>query len=298
MSNTFSKSGKPSWLRAKLPSGPEYGRVRNLVDDNQLHTVCQSAQCPNMGECWSRGTATLMILGNICTRACTFCAIQTGKPTELDLAEPPRVADAVAKMGLKHCVLTSVARDDLPDGGAKVWAATIRAVRHRNPDTAIEVLVPDFKGNFDSLDIVLDAKPDIFNHNLETVERLQRPIRKTAHYQRSLDVLSHSKSRGFPIKSGIMLGLGEKEDEIRTAIKDLAKIGLNILTLGQYLQPSAEYSPIDRWVTPEEFDTWKAEAHEFGIEVVESGPLVRSSYHADEQSDRYAKDSVPVSTSA
>ncbi len=288
MTESLSKSGKPNWLRAKLPSGPEYGRVRNIVDDNQLHTVCQSAHCPNMGECWSRGTATLMILGNICTRSCTFCAVQTGKPTELDLAEPPRVAEAVAKMGLKHCVLTSVARDDLPDGGAKVWASTIRAVRNRNPGTAIEVLVPDFKGNFDSLDIVLDAKPDIFNHNLETVERLQKPIRKTAHYQRSLDVLSHAKNRGFTIKSGIMLGLGEREPEIRQALEDLADIKLNVLTLGQYLQPSAEYSPIDRWVTPKEFDSWKNEAHELGIEVVESGPLVRSSYHADEQSARYS----------
>ena len=298
MTDIKKRSKKPKWLRAKLPSGPEYGRVRNLVDDNQLHTVCQSAQCPNMGECWSRGTATLMILGNICTRACSFCAIQTGKPTELDLAEPPRVADAVAKMGLKHCVLTSVARDDLPDGGAKVWAATIRAVRHRNPNTAIEVLVPDFKGNFENLEIVLDAKPDIFNHNLETVERLQRPIRKSANYQRSLDVLSHAKNLGFPIKSGIMLGLGEKENEIRQALKDLASIGLNVLTLGQYLQPSSEYAPIDRWVTPEEFDSWKKEAHEMGIEVVESGPLVRSSYHADEQSERYSKSTNFVQLSA
>ena len=251
------KSKKPPWLRAKLPSGPEYGQVRDIVDQNQLNTVCQSAQCPNMGECWSRGTATLMILGNICTRACSFCAVHTGKPTELDLAEPPRVADAVAKMRLRHCVLTSVARDDLPDGGAKVWAATIRAVRHRNPGTAIEVLVPDFKGNFENLDIVLDANPDIFNHNLETVERLQKPIRKTANYQRSLDVLSHARQMGFKIKSGIMLGLGEQQDEIRTAIKDLASIGLNVLTLGQYLQPSSEYAPIDRWASPEEFDNWR-----------------------------------------
>ena len=282
------KERKPNWLRAKLPSGPEYGKVRDIVDDNQLHTVCQSAQCPNMGECWSRGTATLMILGNVCTRACTFCAVQTGKPTELDLAEPPRVAEAVAKMGLKHCVLTSVARDDLPDGGAKVWAATIRAVRHKNPNTAIEVLVPDFKGDFKNLDIVLEAKPNIFNHNLETVERLQRPIRKTASYQRSLDVLSYAKKAGFPIKSGIMLGLGEKEDEIRQALKDLADIKLDVLTLGQYLQPSSEYTPIDRWATPEEFAQWKTEALDLGIRVVESGPLVRSSYHADEQSDRFS----------
>ena len=287
MAKNSKRIAKPSWLRAKLPAGPQYSEVRNIVDQNQLHTVCQSAQCPNMGECWSRGTATLMILGNICTRACGFCAVQTGKPTELDLAEPPRVAEAVAKMGLKHCVLTSVARDDLPDGGAKVWAATIRAVRYRNPQTAIEVLVPDFKGEYEKLDLVLDAKPDIFNHNLETVERLQRPIRKTASYQRSLDVLSHARKRGFKIKSGIMLGLGEKQDEIRTAIEDLANIGLNVLTLGQYLQPSSEYAPIDRWATPEEFDQWKAEALALGIEVVESGPLVRSSYHAEEQSAQF-----------
>lgn len=287
MSKNSKRIAKPSWLRAKLPAGPKYSEVRDIVDQNQLHTVCQSAQCPNMGECWSRGTATLMILGNICTRACSFCAVQTGKPTELDLAEPPRVAEAVAKMGLRHCVLTSVARDDLPDGGAKVWAATIRAVRHRNPQTAIEVLVPDFKGEYEKLDLVLDAKPDIFNHNLETVERLQRPIRKTASYQRSLDVLSHARERGFKIKSGIMLGLGEMQDEVRTAIEDLAAIGLNVLTLGQYLQPSSEYAPIDRWATPEEFDQWKAEALALGIEVVESGPLVRSSYHAEEQSAQF-----------
>ena len=288
--NPKDRPRKPKWLRAKLPSGPAYSEVREIVDQNQLHTVCQSAQCPNMGECWSRGTATLMILGNVCTRACTFCAVQTGKPTELDLAEPPRVADAVAKMNLRHCVLTSVARDDLPDGGAKVWAATIRAVRHRNPNTAIEVLVPDFKGEFQNLDLVLDANPDIFNHNLETVERLQRPIRKTASYQRSLDVLSHSKKRGFRIKSGIMLGLGEKENEIHVAIEDLAKIGLDILTLGQYLQPSPEYARIDRWATPEEFADWKKVAHGLGIEIVESGPLVRSSYHAEEQSAQFSED--------
>jgi len=290
VSTVATKSKKPKWLRAKLPAGPEYVGVRDIVDKNQLNTVCQSAQCPNLGECWSRGTATLMILGNVCTRACTFCAVQTGMPTELDLVEPPRVADAVFKMGLRHCVLTSVARDDLPDGGAKVWAATIRAVRHRNPDTAIEVLVPDFRGNFENLDIVLDAKPELFNHNLETVERLQRPIRKIASYQRSLDVLAHAKGRDFPIKSGIMLGLGEEEEEIRQALRDLAAIGLDVLTLGQYLQPSSHYAPISRWATPEEFAQWKEEALEMGIQVVESGPLVRSSYHAEEQSARFAED--------
>ena len=287
---TKPKLRKPPWLRAKLPAGPEYGKVRSIVDQHQLNSVCQSAQCPNMGECWSRGTATLMILGNICTRACSFCAVQTGKPTELDLSEPPRVADAVFKMGLKHCVLTSVARDDLPDGGAKVWAATIRAVRHRNPDTAIEVLVPDFKGDFNNLDIVLDAQPNLFNHNLETVERLQKPIRKTAGYERSLGVLTHAKQRNFPIKSGIMLGLGEQDNEVRQALLDLAQIDLDVLTLGQYLQPSPQYSPIDRWVTPEEFAQWKEEALEMGIKVVESGPLVRSSYHAEEQSERFAEE--------
>ena len=278
---------KPNWLRAKLPTGPGYGAVRSIVDDNQLHTVCQSAQCPNMGECWSRGTATLMILGNVCTRACSFCAVETGRPPELDLAEPPRVADAVAKMGLRHCVLTSVARDDLPDGGASVWAATIRAVRHRNPDTAIEVLVPDFKGHLDQLDIVLDASPDVFNHNLETVERLQRPVRKSAQYNRSLTVLRHAKSRGFVTKSGIMLGLGEEQEEIRQTLLDLAAERLDVLTIGQYLQPTPDHAPIARWATPEEFDDWKTFALEQGIGVVESGPLVRSSYHAEEQSERF-----------
>ena len=278
---------KPKWLRAKLPSGPGYGAIRHIVDENQLHTVCQSAQCPNMGECWSRGTATLMILGNVCTRSCTFCAVDSGRPPELDLAEPPRVAEAIAKMGLRHCVLTSVARDDLPDGGAAVWADTIRAVRKRNPDTAIEVLVPDFKGSLDQLDLVLDANPDIFNHNLETVERLQRPVRKTATYQCSLAVLRHAKNRDFVTKSGIMLGLGEEQDEIRKVIEDLASENLNILTIGQYLQPSPEHTPIARWATPEEFAEWKIFALDQGIGVVESGPLVRSSYHAEEQSEGY-----------
>ncbi|SVD99672.1 uncharacterized protein METZ01_LOCUS452526, partial [marine metagenome] len=211
----MTRERKPSWIRAKLPSGPGFEQVRQLVDDNQLHTVCESARCPNMGECWSRGTATLMILGNVCTRACSFCAVETGRPPELDLGEPARAAEAVAKMNLRHCVLTSVARDELPDGGASVWGATIRAVRHRNPGTAIEVLTPDFQGDLNALDIVLDAEPDIFNHNLETVERLQRPIRKASTYERSLSVLRHAKARGFVIKSGIMLGIGEREEEIR-----------------------------------------------------------------------------------
>jgi lipoic acid synthetase len=278
---------KPSWLRAKLPSGPGYNAVRKLVDDHGLHTVCQSAQCPNLGECWSRGTATVMILGNICTRSCNFCAIATGKPTELDLGEPARVADAVARMNLKHCVITSVARDELTDGGASVWAATIRAIRYRNPNTAIEVLVPDFKGNTEHIDTVLAAKPDIFNHNMETVERLQKPVRVQARYDRSRAVLRHVKSRGFTTKTGIMLGLGEEQHEIEQTLRDIVSDGVNILTIGQYLQPTPQHWPVARWVTPEEFVRWKEFGLSIGFGVVESGAMVRSSYHADEQSQKY-----------
>lgn len=278
---------KPDWLRAKLPTGREYKRVREIVDDHDLHTVCKSAQCPNMGECWSRGTATVMILGNVCTRSCRFCAVQTGRPTELDLGEPARVADSIAKMGLQHAVITSVARDDLKDGGASVWAATIRAIHHRLPECAVEVLTADFRGQREYLDVVLDACPDIFNHNLETVKRLQRPIRKTARYDRSLWVLEHAKSRGFVTKSGIMLGIGEEEEEIREVLHDMQAVGVNVLTIGQYLQPSEKHQPLDRWVTPEEFQRWKEYALEIGFGVCESGPMVRSSYHAEEQSAKY-----------
>ncbi len=278
---------KPDWLRAKLPTSKEYKAVREIVDSHDLHTVCKSAQCPNMGECWSRGTATVMILGNICTRSCTFCAIQTGRPTELDLGEPARVAESIARMNLKHAVITSVARDDLKDGGASVWAATIRAIHHRLPDCAVEVLTADFRGQQEYLDVVLDACPDIFNHNLETVKRLQRPIRKTARYDRSLWVLEHAKSRGFTTKSGIMLGIGEKEDEVKEVLLAMQRVGVDILTIGQYLQPSKKHAAIDRWVTPEEFEKWKSYAIEIGFGVCESGPLIRSSYHAEEQSAKY-----------
>jgi lipoic acid synthetase len=226
-----------------------------------------------------------MILGNVCTRSCSFCAIQTGRPSELDLGEPARVAESIAKMDLKHTVVTSVARDDLKDGGASVWAATIRAIHNRVPECAVEVLTADFRGQQEYLDLVLDACPDIFNHNLETVERLQRPIRKTARYDRSLWVLEHAKSRGFITKSGIMLGIGEKEDEVKKVLQDMAAIGVDILTIGQYLQPTKQHQPVDRWVTPEEFERWKVYALEIGFGVCESGPLVRSSYHADEQSN-------------
>lgn len=281
------KTRKPPWLRAKLPSSPEYKATHEIVENHKLHTVCKSAQCPNMGECWSRGTATVMILGNICTRSCRFCAVQTGRPTELDLGEPARVAESIAKMDLKHAVITSVARDDLKDGGASVWAATIRAIHHRVPECAVEVLTADFRGQQEYLDVVLDACPDIFNHNLETVERLQRPIRKTARYDRSLWVLEHAKSRGFITKSGIMLGIGETEEEIQQVLKDMVAVGVDILTIGQYLQPTQEHQPIDRWVTPEEFKRWKDYALELGFGVCESGPMIRSSYHADEQSNKF-----------
>jgi lipoic acid synthetase len=228
-----------------------------------------------------------MILGNICTRSCTFCAIATGRPTELDLGEPARVAEAVATMNLKHCVITSVARDELADGGASVWAATIRAIRHRNPHTAIEVLTPDFKGNLDHVDVVLAAKPDIFNHNLETVERLQKPVRVQARYDRSRSVLRHAKSRGFVTKTGIMLGVGEEQPEVEQTLRDIAADRTDILTIGQYLQPTAQHLPVSRWAPPEEFIHWKQFGLSVGIGVVESGALVRSSYHADEQSQRY-----------
>lgn len=278
---------KPKWLRAKLPTSAEYKKTLLTVNEHKLNTVCKSAQCPNMGECWSRGTATVMILGNICTRSCSFCAIQTGRPTELDIGEPSRVADSIAKMNLKHAVITSVARDDLKDGGASIWANTIRAVHNRIPECAVEVLTADFRGQQEYLDIVLDACPDIFNHNLETVKRLQRPIRKTARYDRSLWVLEHAKSRGFITKSGIMLGIGETEDEIKTVLKDMRDVSVDILTIGQYLQPSPKHEPVDRWVTPEEFQRWKDYALEIGYGVCESGPLIRSSYHAEEQSDKF-----------
>ena len=278
---------KPKWLRAKLPTSAEYKKTLQTVNEHELNTVCKSAQCPNMGECWSRGTATVMILGNICTRSCSFCAIQTGRPTELDIGEPARVADSIAKMNLKHAVITSVARDDLKDGGASIWANTIRAVHNRMPECAVEVLTADFRGQQEYLDIVLDACPDIFNHNLETVKRLQRPIRKTARYDRSLWVLEHAKSRGFITKSGIMLGIGETEDEIKTVLNDMRAVGVDILTIGQYLQPSPKHESVDRWVTPEEFQKWKDYALEIGYGVCESGPLIRSSYHAEEQSEKF-----------
>ena len=260
---------------------------------HKLHTVCESAHCPNLGECWNRGTATVMILGGICTRSCGFCAIETGKPTELDWGEPARVADAVRIMNLKHVVITSVTRDELPDGGSEVWARTIRAVRHVNPNTGIEVLIPDFKGHWDDLYRVLRAMPDILNHNVETVPRLHKLVRPQAKYERSLEMLRRAKEKGFVTKCSLMLGIGEREDEVDEVLRDLAGIQVDILTLGQYLRPSPQHLPVDRWVTPEEFARWKERAHELGFGVCDSGPLVRSSYHADKQSESYARPVVP-----
>jgi lipoyl synthase len=276
---------KPSWLRAKMPGGPVYQETSSIVREHKLHTVCESARCPNLGECWSRKTATIMILGNICTRSCGFCAVQTGRPTELDLDEPRRVAEAIRLMGLKHAVITSVARDELLDGGAAVWAATIRAVREQNPQTAIEVLIPDFKGRWHDLETVLAARPDILNHNVETVPRLHKQVRPQAKYERSLELLRRAKSAGFLTKSGLMLGIGERDEEIEATLRDMAADRLDILTLGQYLRPSAQHLPLYRWVSPEDFARWKQFGLGLGFRVVESGPLVRSSYHADEQSE-------------
>jgi lipoic acid synthetase len=285
---------KPSWLRAKIPGGPVYQETTHIVREHKLHTVCESAQCPNLGECWSRKTATIMILGNICTRSCGFCAVQTGRPTELDRDEPRRVAEAIRLMGLKHAVITSVARDELTDGGAAIWAETILAVREENPQTAIEVLIPDFKGRWQDLETVLAAKPDILNHNVETVPRLHKQVRPQAKYERSLEMLRRAKAAGFVTKSGLMLGIGERDEEIDATLRDMAADKLDILTIGQYLRPSAQHLPMYRWVTPEEFARWKQLGLGLGFRVIESGPLVRSSYHADEQSDAL----VPGSRSA
>jgi lipoic acid synthetase len=273
---------KPDWLRQKLASSSEYHDTRNIVEDGSLHTVCESARCPNRGECWSSGTATLMILGNICTRRCTFCNIASGRPGAVDVGEPARAADAVKRMGLKYVVITSVARDDLPDGGAGIWADTIRAVRNRTPEAKVEVLIPDFRGRTEHLDLVLDAKPDVLNHNIETVARLQKPIRKTASREVTLGVLKHAKGRGFVTKSGLMLGIGEQRDEIEDILHDLRDAGVDILTIGQYLQPTAKHENVARWVSPEEFEYWKEVALRLGFAAVESGPLVRSSYRAAE----------------
>lgn len=274
---------KPSWLKMKMPRGEEYGKLLKLVNDKNLHTVCQSAKCPNIGECWSAGTATLMILGDVCTRACGFCHIATGRPPVLDLDEPRRVGDAVATMNLKHVVITSVNRDELKDGGAAIWAETIRQIRAKSPGTSIEVLIPDFCGDWDALQLVLDERPEILNHNIESVPRLYYRVRPQAKYHRSLKLLQIAHDQGLLTKTGMMLGLGEEEFEIESVIEDLVSIGCEILTLGQYLQPTAKHLAVERWVHPDEFAAWKIRGEAMGLRHVESGPMVRSSYHAEKQ---------------
>ena len=280
--NNLSGPGRrPEWLRVRLPQDGEFAETRGIVSRHRLHTVCESANCPNVGECWSARTATFMILGNICTRSCGFCAVITGRPGVVDQEEPQRVAGAIARMGLVHAVITSVDRDELPDGGAEIWAETIRAMHRLSPTTKVEVLIPDFQGKAADLDTVLAARPDILAHNVETVPRLQRHVRPQAKYDRSLCVLRHAKDRGFVTKSGLMLGLGETEDEVTAVMRDLRGVGCDLVTLGQYLQPTRNHLPVHRYWHPDEFARLKSIADELGFLHVESGPLVRSSYHAE-----------------
>jgi lipoic acid synthetase len=272
---------RPEWLRVKFGSGRTFTDVRRLISNKNLHTVCESARCPNLGECWSRGTATFMVLGNVCTRSCTFCNIKVGKPDHYDLNEPRRIADAVNKMNIKHAVLTMVARDDLKDGGAHIVAETIKEINSIQPDCSVEALISDLKGHKESLDIVLAARPDILNHNLETVKRLQKALRVQASYERSLQVLKWAAEAAVPIKSGIMVGVGETLEEIVEVMTDLRQIRCEILTIGQYLPPTKAHYPLHRYYHPDEFDDLKELGIEMGFTHVESGPLVRSSYHAE-----------------
>jgi lipoic acid synthetase len=272
---------KPNWLRVKLPIGEEYKHVRNLVDTHKLHTICESGNCPNMGECWGAGTATFMILGNICTRSCGFCAVATGRPEAVDWDEPQRVAEAIHLMKVKHAVLTSVDRDELADGGSIIWYNTIKAVRALNPDTTMETLIPDFKGEWHNLQRIIDAHPEVVSHNLETVERLTKKVRIQAKYHRSLEVIRRLKDGGMRTKSGIMLGLGEEKEEVLASMQSLVENGCDVLTLGQYLQPTPKHLPVVRFVHPDEFEMYREEGYKMGFDHVESGPLVRSSYHAE-----------------
>ncbi len=276
---------KPEWIRMKMPAGETFFDLKRRVAELGLHTVCESASCPNIGECWNRQSLTIMILGGICTRSCQFCDVPTGRPLPADPDEPERVATMLSELGLRHTVITCVDRDDLPDGGAAHWAATIRAVKRRAPELVIEVLTGDFKGDTAAVDVVVDAAPDVFAHNLETVPRLSRQVRVQASYTRSYAVLAHAKARGAITKTGIMLGLGEELDEVREVLRELRDIGVDILTLGQYLRPSTKHLAVARFVTPDEFATLKTEALALGFPHVESGPMVRSSYHADGQRD-------------
>ena len=272
---------KPDWLRVKLPAGPEFRKVRQLVDHYKLHTICESGSCPNMGECWGAGTATFMILGNVCTRSCSFCAVATGRPNEYDTDEPRRVAEAIKLMQVKHAVITSVNRDELKDRGAQIWHQTVRQIKEITPETTIETLIPDVKNNWDALIHMIEAGQEVVSHNMETVERLYRSVRPQAKYSRSLEQINRTKAFGQRTKSGIMLGLGETTDEIHKAMDDLVENGLDILTLGQYLQPTKMHHEVIEWITPKRFADYREEGIKRGLKYVESGPLVRSSYHAE-----------------
>ena len=272
---------KPKWLKVKLPTGENYRKVRSLVDEHKLHTICESGNCPNMGECWGEGTATFMILGNICTRSCGFCAVATGKPLEADPFEPARVANSVKLMGVKHAVITSVDRDDLADGGSEIWVKTVELVRAKSPGTTMETLIPDFAGNGENLQRIIDVSPEIVSHNLETVRRLTKQVRIQAKYDRSLEVLFRLKKGGMRTKSGVMLGLGETRDEVLETMEDLRSVQVDILTLGQYLQPTRKHLPVQEFITPEQFKEYEEIGLKMGYRFVESGPLVRSSYHAE-----------------
>lgn len=274
---------KPDWLKVKLPTGKPYQRLKSLIEDHDLHTVCESAACPNRGECWARSTATFMILGNVCTRSCGFCNVATGRPNELDLKEPKRIAEAVEKLDLRYAVITSVNRDELEDGGASIWAETIRLIKQHCPTTKVEVLIPDFCGNWEALAQVLEAGPDLLNHNTETVPRLYRMVRPQGKFDRSLELLERAKAAGFTTKSGLMMGLGEEDDEVLEVMRAWRAVNLDLVTLGQYMQPTEKHLPVNRWVTPETFNRLQEHGMAMGFKNVFAGPLVRSSYHAEEQ---------------
>lgn len=272
---------KPAWLKVKLPIGENYKKVRGLVDQYKLHTICESGNCPNMGECWGAGTATFMILGNVCTRSCGFCAVKTGKPYFVDKTEPQKVAEAVYLMGVKHAVITSVNRDELKDKGAAIWHETVRAIKEKCPETTIETLIPDVKGDWNALEVMISAGQEVVSHNMETVKRLYRTVRPQANYERSLEQIKRTKAFGKRTKSGIMLGLGETEDEVFEAMDDLVNHDLDVLTLGQYLQPTKNHLPVSEFITPQQFEMFRIIGEEKGFDIVESGPMVRSSYHAE-----------------
>ncbi len=272
---------KPKWLKVKLPTGESYKKVKGLTKSHSLHTICESGNCPNMGECWGAGTATFMILGNICTRSCGFCNVKTGRPLSVDISEPYNIAKSVKIMNIKHAVITSVDRDDLQDGGSAIWAETVNQIRNLNPNTTLETLIPDFKGKEDDIQKIIDVKPEVVSHNMETVKRLTKKVRIQARYQRSLDVLDMLFNGGVRTKSGVMLGLGETDDEVVDTMKDLRRVGVSIMTLGQYLQPTKKHLPVIEYINPDKFKMFKKIGLEIGFRVVESGPLVRSSYHAE-----------------